>query len=141
VPVQATNLHVQQMESAFEAPTDVMEGMTAETGVMNCTAVPVQATNLHVQMESAFKAHGDVMEQMTAETGLMNRAAMVTVTAPQLHVEMEDALAGTRIVMVPVKTTHLHVQMESAFGALGDVMETMTAETGVMNRTAINRWQ
>ena len=40
-----------------------------------------------------------------------------------------------------VTAVHLHVQMESASQALGDVMETRTAETGVMNRIAtVSHW-
>ena len=38
---------------------------------------------------------------------------------------------------MPVQQSLLHVEMEDAFQALGNVMELMTAETGVMNGTAI----
>ena len=38
---------------------------------------------------------------------------------------------------MPVQPTLLHVEMEDAFQALGNVMEGMTAKTGVMKRTAM----
>ena len=41
---------------------------------------------------------------------------------------------------MPVQPKLLHVEMETAFKGLGDVMELMTALTGVMNRTAVSHW-